>query len=344
MSGACSAARPPTFCDITRIFPGIETSAEVFQRSATDLDCIPDRCIDMVFMDPPFGSNIFYADSSLLWESWLGELTDDTAEIVVNKHRTHAAGGKNVDDYGDLMRQSFEHAARVLRLGGRAILAFSNSDHQVWAAVQKALGDAGFETERVHLLSKGQPSIKGVKGVTGRENVTTLDLVLCLEHRTRAVQMPVPFAPPASMIEEVIRNSLSVRPERTDEIYSAVIRAVVEANYSVSGIDMPMIAERCTAMGAREVDGRWTMPSLAATAKEPFFAGYLASPEALPRSTGAAPVETPMGKLRVAGGRNSALYLAHSYHTKVPPRRLPPSSNTTQSQGMWCWIPSAARA
>ena len=46
-------------------------------------------------MDPPFGSNIFYADSSLLWEAWLGELTDQDAEIVVNKHRAPADGGKS---------------------------------------------------------------------------------------------------------------------------------------------------------------------------------------------------------------------------------------------------------
>ena len=47
----------------------------------------------------------------------------------------------------------------------------------------RCLGDAGFETSSVHLLNKGQPSIKGVKGVTGKEHVTTLDLMLCLKTR-----------------------------------------------------------------------------------------------------------------------------------------------------------------
>ena len=134
-------------------------------------------------MDPPFGSNIFYADSSLLWEAWLGQQTDEASEIVVNKHRARSVGGKSVDDYRDLMRQSFEHAGRVLRPNGRAVLAFSNSDDQVWSAIQTALRDAGFETGSVHMLNKGQPSIKGVKGITGKEHVTTFDLVLCLEHK-----------------------------------------------------------------------------------------------------------------------------------------------------------------
>ena len=174
-----------------RNFPKTAARAQVFQHSATDLDCLPDGSVDMVFMDPPFGSNIFYADSSLLWESWLGNLTEESGEIVVNKHRSAATGGKTLDDYSALMKDAFTHAARVLKPGGRAVLAFSNSDDRVWHAVQKALMDAGFSTLSVHVLNKGQPSIKGVKGITGKENVTCLDLILCLEHRNKTVTAPV---------------------------------------------------------------------------------------------------------------------------------------------------------
>ena len=177
-------------------FPKAAASVKVFRSSATELDCIPDRSVDMIFMDPPFGSNIFYADSSLLWEAWLGDLTDQAAEIVVNKHRRAANGGKTLNDYRHLMEQSFTHASRVLKGGGKAVLAFSNTDDKVWEAIQKALGNSGFETKSVHLLNKGQPSIKGVKGLNGKENVTTFDLILCLEHRTRAVQLPMAFSPP----------------------------------------------------------------------------------------------------------------------------------------------------
>ena len=150
-----------------RAFPRTHAVADVFQRSATDLGCVPDGSVDMVFMDPPFGSNIFYADSSLLWESWLGEWTDQRAEIVVNKHRAPAEGGKTLKDYGDCMRLAFEHASRVLKPSGRAVLAFSNSDDRVWDTVQKSLGDAGFETKSVHMLNS-RP-IKGAGGNYRRE-------------------------------------------------------------------------------------------------------------------------------------------------------------------------------
>jgi DNA modification methylase len=309
-----------------RAFPNTTAHAQVFQRSATDLDCLPDCSVDMVFMDPPFGSNIFYADSSLLWESWLGTLTEQSAEIVINKHRSAATGGKTLDDYASLMKDAFTHAARVLKPGGRAVLAFSNSDDQVWHAIQTALGDAGFSTLSVHILNKGQPSIKGVKGVTGKENVTCLDLILCLEHRDKTAVAAVPFPPPASLVDEAIRGALSEGLRRTDEIYSASIRAVVQANYSVSGITMPIIEARCRELRAREAHGDGLTAPLIPTIKtsSEFVQGYLSPLSQLPRGDGGRSPKSPIPSMRIPGGRNSTFYLAHSYHTKVPPEAITP--------------------
>ncbi|MDR6302567.1 DNA modification methylase/transcriptional regulator with XRE-family HTH domain/DNA-directed RNA polymerase subunit RPC12/RpoP [Nitrobacter vulgaris] len=306
-------------------FPKTTARADVFQRSATDLNCLPDGSVDMVFMDPPFGSNIFYADSSLLWEAWLGDLTDQSSEIVVNKHRSSATGGKSLQDYTDLMTRSFAEAARVLKRGGRAVLAFSNTDGEVWESIQKSLSFAGFDTASVHTLSKGQPSIKGVKGVSGKENVTTLDLMLCLEHRKTAVQMMVPFPPPHSLIDQAIRDAITSASEgqRTDEVYSAVVRGIVEANYSVSGISMSGVAARCKELGAVLKDGLWSLPKVK-QAQEDYFAGYLSRSINLPCSESEITVTKPLGLARVAGGRNSAFYMAHSYHTKVPPEAIHP--------------------
>lgn len=310
-----------------RAFPETTARADVFQRSATDLGCLPDGSVDMVFMDPPFGSNIFYADSSLLWEAWLGELTDQSAEIVVNKHRASAQGGKKIEDYAELMTRSFSEAARVLKRGGRAVLAFSNSDGEVWEAVQKSLGHAGFETASVHVLNKGQPSIKGVKGVTGKEHVTTLDLLLCLEHRGSAIQMMVPFPPPQRLIDQAIRNALgeptASQGLRTDEVYSSVLRSVVEANYSASGISMRGIAARCEELGAKNRADRWQLSEIVPSAQD-YFAGYLSPVAEIPRSKSTEGVDEALGQARVVGGRNSAFYLAHSYHTKVPPEAIQP--------------------
>lgn len=311
-----------------RDFPVSKASADVFQRSATQIDCIPDRSIDMVFMDPPFGSNIFYADSSLLWDSWLGELTDPAQEIVINKHRKASSGGKGITDYADLMAQSFEQTARVLKRGGRAVLAFSNSDDRVWQAVQEALHQAGYETDAVHILDKGQPSIKGVKGRNGQEHVTTLDLLVCLKHKAAPKQLAVRFPPPPTFIDEAIRShfrAVGSDPQQIDQIYSAVIRAAIASDYSVAGITMPAIADLCRKLGATEKASRWLLsPPNAATVAQDFVDGYLAEPSSIPRAGKAKPVTKAIGDIRATGGRNSALYLAHSYHTKVPPEAITP--------------------
>ena len=316
--------------DVLRYYRGFSATkaqVEVFQRSAAELDCLPDSSVDFVFMDPPFGANIFYADSSLLWDAWLGQMTDEAAEIVVNKSRSAAEGGKTIGAYGDLMGRAFAHTARVLKPGGRAVLAFSNSDDRVWQTIQDALSDAGFDTESVHLLNKGQPSIKGVKGVTGKEHVTTLDLMMCLRHRSRAIPVSTPVLPVAGMIDQIIREALAHGLSRNDEVYSAVIQGALAANHSVSGITMPMIAQRCLDLGAREQDGIWMLKDKAKSQTKTavdFIDGYLTSPATLPASSGGKPVDKPLSSLRVEGGRGSAFYLAHSYHTKVPPEAITP--------------------
>lgn len=309
-----------------RSFPASEANVEVFQRSATNLDCIPDGSIDMIFMDPPFGSNIFYADASILWDAWLGYLTDVGSEIVINKSRSSSEGGKKLVEYGDLIQRSFAECARVLKPSGRAVLAFSNSDDQVWSAVQTALASAGFKTSSVHVLNKGQPSIKGVKGITGRESVTTFDLLICLEHQPALAFVPKKISAPIDFVDQLIKDKLheseEKRARRTDEIYSDVIRAVIESNHSVSGITMPFIAARCAALGGKEVDGKWALA--VESVQHDFLSGYLASRDSLPKGTGSKATTKPLEKIQIVGGRNSALYTAHSYHTKVPPEAIRP--------------------
>lgn len=308
-------------------FPKTEATVEVIHRSATDLSCIPDGSIDMVFVDPPFGANIFYADSSLLWDAWLGHLTDPASEIVINKQRTPAEGGKRLQDYADLMQRSFGEAARVLKKGGRAVLAFSNADDEVWSSVQDALASAGFRTSTVHVLNKGQPSIKGVKGVTGRESVTTLDLLLCLEHRSMHVCGGTGTPPPFGFVDQQIRDAVNcadLAVKRTDEVYSFVIRAAIAAGYSVTGITMPEVVRRCESLGYIEINGLWSRADSVGDHPRDFVSGYLAAPSSLPKSTRkSSPTSAPVAH-SVSGGRNSALYLAHSYHTKVPPEAITP--------------------
>ncbi len=278
----------------------------------------------MVFMDPPFGSNIFYADSSLLWEAWLGSLTDNTEEIVVNKSRGRVGGGKTMDDYGHLMTKAFSEVARVLKPGGYAVLAFSNSDDQIWMEIQKAMAAAKLETDTVHILDKGQPSIKGVKGVTGKESVTTLDLLITMRKPAYTVEDISNNTASSAFVDSAVKNALLSGGSRTDDIYSSVIQALLAGNYSLSGITMPNIAKRCARLGAREVAGKWTLENTQSLEQRDFVKEYLSIKDSLPIATLSTPPKKAPAAPLVPGGRNSALYTAHSYHTKVPPEAIIP--------------------
>jgi DNA modification methylase len=182
-------------------------AATVIQSSATSLP-LPDVSVDYCFTDPPFGANIVYSDSSLLWEAWLDDLTDTEHEAIVNRHRKLADGGKDVATYGDVMTQCFGEIARVLRPSGSATVVFQNTDPVVWDAVQAAIEEAGFRIEHATTLHKQQPSFKGVKAHQEGERVAATDVVLSLARR----------GSPRS------RSS----PEETSEVVWNVVRAELQ--------------------------------------------------------------------------------------------------------------------
>lgn len=155
-------------------------SPHVLLGSATKLEGIADRSIDYVFTDPPFGSNIFYADCNLVWESWLGRLTDPETEAVVNRSLTAQRGGKTLEDYAELMQASLAEIARVLKPGGWATIVFHNTDAEVWRALSDAAARAGFEFHEAASLDRKQQSHKGYKGRGGQEDVAHFDVVMNL--------------------------------------------------------------------------------------------------------------------------------------------------------------------
>jgi DNA modification methylase len=155
-------------------------SAMASMSNAAALTCLGDSSIDYIFTDPPFGSNIFYADCSLLSEAWLSELTDQEQEAVWNKSRPAELGGKTLDDYRDLMERSFAEMFRVLKPGRWATVVFSNSDDRVWHAIQTAAEKAGFAMAAAGTLDKMQRSYQGVQGAKGTKTVVTKDVVMNL--------------------------------------------------------------------------------------------------------------------------------------------------------------------
>lgn len=232
---------------------GVKNYCHTTSLHAGSLTGLSDSSVDYIFTDPPFGSNIFYSDCSFLWESWLNEFTDDSREAVWNKSRKPDEGGKTIDDYKNLMAESFREMYRVLKPNRWATVVFSNSDDRVWESIQDTAYQAGFVIYGGKEFDKVQRSFKGIRGEKGQEKVISKDVLLNL-HKPK---IPLVRSRELTRIDDVdgfirqqIKEHLQYLPpdapanERTIEaITRAVQRRVLEQGCSMQGFSAGFIAD-----------------------------------------------------------------------------------------------------
>ena len=127
---------------------------------------LPDRSIDYIFTDPPFGENIYYADLNFLVESWHRVKTNAEPEAIVDK-----AKKKNLEEYQKLMRLCLDEYYRVLKPNRWMTVVFHNSQNAVWNAIQEAIRSAGFVIADVRTLDKQQGSYRQVTSTAVKQDL-----------------------------------------------------------------------------------------------------------------------------------------------------------------------------
>jgi adenine-specific DNA methylase len=152
-----------------RTAAAIDRRIEVSTQSATNLHQVPDRSVDYVFTDVPFGSNINYSEMNFLWESWLRTFTDNKQEAIVSR-----AQNKSYDDYQRLLKNAFIEVKRVLKDNAWLTVVFHNSSEKAWAAIQHAVVGAGFKILGTQTFDKEHGTFK----MFVSENAVGYDLVL----------------------------------------------------------------------------------------------------------------------------------------------------------------------
>lgn len=240
--------------------------------SAAGLAGLADRSIDYVFTDPPFGSNIFYADCNFIWESWLGRLTDQTDEAVVNRSLRPRDGGKTLADYRTLMESSFAEIARVLRPDAWMTVVFHSSDAAVWQALEDAAKAAGLSIHGATYLDKNQLSPKGYKGRSGTEDVAAYDVVLGMRNR--------PASSRRSQVRESVRRTraatilfqhlealpaVGIEPDadrlRTlPYLHSLLVQHHFNGDIGLHIGDYDTVRSICDASFVQDSSGRWSIP------------------------------------------------------------------------------------
>jgi hypothetical protein len=267
--------------NVLRLFAGrIETQCEVFEKlrkgeavtlngSACHLPEIPNASIDYVFTDPPFGSNIYYSEPNLLWEAWLGKVTDQTEEAVV--HRKNDGGTKRLPDYARLMQMAFCELFRVLKPGRWATVEFNNSDGAVFESIKEAIRQAGFEIVNMLLLDKEQKTFKQVKGAEGVEDVVDKDVLFNL-HKPAVVlaESKRNDHDLEHQVTDAVRGHLSTLPARiqaepgkysddhrtTATINSMLMNSLIPRGVSVDQLNLPFI-ERVCSRYFRKIGQHW---------------------------------------------------------------------------------------
>ena len=138
-----------------REFSGRATAAST--QSVMDLAATTSNLVDYIFVDPPFGDNLMYSELNFLWEAWLGVLTNNESEAIVNKVQR-----KGLPEYQHLMERCFHQFYRILKPGRWMTVEFHNSRNSIWNAIQEAILRAGFMIADVRTLDKQQGTFKQV--------------------------------------------------------------------------------------------------------------------------------------------------------------------------------------
>lgn len=210
-----------------------------YDLASADSLPLPDDSVDYVFTDPPFGSNLFYADMALFQEAWLDGFTDHHQEAVINRGHTRKESARR---YEAILTKALAECRRIVRPGGRVTMVFGNSTGWVWQLVQRAIAAAGLvvEPDALVVLNKGQRSVKGL--ASGFEHVATLDLMITM----RAGVPPATRAAPdvAEATRTLIAQSCGQTPSH---LYLELLRRGFRDGWDLSKLDLRTVT--ATLMG-----------------------------------------------------------------------------------------------
>jgi adenine-specific DNA methylase len=129
-------------------------------KSADNLDHLADGSVDVVVIDPPYYSNVMYAELSDFFYVWLKRtagyvypelfrraLTDKDNEAVANPAKFRGQPGVQDladQDYRERMAAIFAECHRVLKPDGIMTLMFTHKATGAWDALTTGLMEAGF--------------------------------------------------------------------------------------------------------------------------------------------------------------------------------------------------------
>ncbi|KTF12232.1 DNA methyltransferase [Pseudoalteromonas sp. H105] len=215
----------------------LTTTQDYVNASADQLPHLESESVDFIFTDPPFGSNIFYADMNLFHEAWIGGMTDNSREAVMKTTGKHKQQSK--EDYQEILTGAFSEAWRTLKEGAYLAVVFGNSQGSIWSVVQQSIYNAGFvsKPEKILILDKGQRSVKGLN--SGTEKVATLDLIVVVKKDSSADTTPIALSDNyRETVKKTIDNIELSSSLTASHVYLEVLRTAMSDHVCMANLDL----------------------------------------------------------------------------------------------------------
>jgi DNA modification methylase len=201
-----------------------ESKVQVYNSSSTKIE-LSEQTVDYVFTDPPFGDYIPYSEINQINEAWLGKLTNQKDEAIIN-----VAQKKGIDEYRELMQSVFSEVNRVLKNNGTVSLVFHSAKAEIWQALIDSYQRSNFTVVTSSILDKIQSSFKQVIS-----NVKVQGDPLLLLSKSETVSQKkssIKKDYDSTLIKKIISNAFSIsnnHDEQTPErLFSRYINACLE--------------------------------------------------------------------------------------------------------------------
>lgn len=215
---------------LVKAIHSVKSNNIVYTGSATQ-QSIPDKSIDYIFTDPPFGDNLMYSELNFIWEAWLKVFTNNKKEGIINNSQR-----KDLSSYNLLMLESFKEYYRVLKPKRWITVVFHNSRSSVWNGIQEAITKAGFIISQVSTLDKQQGSYKQVTAPGAVANDLVISAFKPKESFENAFLKAAGIGLEVTFLQEFLEN-LPVKTviERTEKmLYSKMIAYYIQRGYEIN--------------------------------------------------------------------------------------------------------------
>lgn len=199
-------------------------SESIFIHGSSTKIELPDKSVNYIFTDPPFGDFIPYSEINQLNELWLGEITDKKEEVIINESQK-----KDIIIYENLMNNVFSEISRVITDNGWCTVVFHSAKAEIWHALIRVFKNQSLFAYKAAILDKIQSSFKQTNST-----VTVKGDPLILLTKIKDTSLPK-YNDSHEVLDIVIQSvPMGSNPKETaTKRYSEYIRICIENNIPI---------------------------------------------------------------------------------------------------------------